>query len=385
MSLTTPLAIGSGGTGQSTQQTAINALTAVAGATNEHVLTKDTATGNAIFKAASSLPVVDETAIVFKTGTPANTLTLNVDAFTAARVWTFPDAASTFAGLSVAQTFTAANIFTGTISSTGSGTNSERFGAGATCIGNTSVAIGQGASAGVIATDDDSVAIGQSSSTTGSNACAIGQGATATTNGLAIGANVSAGNATIAIGSSASVQSGSTGLGFSVGGAGTDGVCIGYSADINGVRSVSIGRNAQTNADSISIGYGATAVFPNIQCITLGTNAVATKPNQMTLGSSSFPINEMVFPGGKARIDQFSTTGGVPVLELDQADIDIEFIKFIGSSEDGVADRSLVDAADMTTPGALVGWLQVYIQDEQATNPITDGVYYVPFYAAPSA
>jgi hypothetical protein len=47
------VAIGDGGTGQTTQQAAIDALTAVSGATNEHVLTKDTATGNAIFKAAA--------------------------------------------------------------------------------------------------------------------------------------------------------------------------------------------------------------------------------------------------------------------------------------------------------------------------------------------
>lgn len=49
----TDIAIADGGTGQSTAQAAINALTAVAGATNEHVLTKDTATGNAVFKASS--------------------------------------------------------------------------------------------------------------------------------------------------------------------------------------------------------------------------------------------------------------------------------------------------------------------------------------------
>ena len=49
----TGLPIAGGGTGQSTAQTAINALTDVAGATDEHVLTKDTATGNAIFKAAA--------------------------------------------------------------------------------------------------------------------------------------------------------------------------------------------------------------------------------------------------------------------------------------------------------------------------------------------
>lgn len=49
----TDLAIADGGTGQSSQQAAINALSAVSGATNEHVLTKDTGTGNAIFKAAA--------------------------------------------------------------------------------------------------------------------------------------------------------------------------------------------------------------------------------------------------------------------------------------------------------------------------------------------
>jgi hypothetical protein len=49
----TDLAIADGGTGQSTAQLAINALSAVGAATNEHVLTKDTGTGNAIFKAAT--------------------------------------------------------------------------------------------------------------------------------------------------------------------------------------------------------------------------------------------------------------------------------------------------------------------------------------------
>lgn len=50
--LTSPVAIANGGTGQGTAQAAIDALTAVSGATNEHVLTKDTVTGNAVFKAA---------------------------------------------------------------------------------------------------------------------------------------------------------------------------------------------------------------------------------------------------------------------------------------------------------------------------------------------
>ncbi len=50
--MTGTVAIANGGTGQTTAQLAINALSAVAAATNEHILTKDTATGNAIFKVA---------------------------------------------------------------------------------------------------------------------------------------------------------------------------------------------------------------------------------------------------------------------------------------------------------------------------------------------
>lgn len=47
------LPVAEGGTGQSTAQAAIDALSSVSGATDEHVLTKDTATGSAKFKAAA--------------------------------------------------------------------------------------------------------------------------------------------------------------------------------------------------------------------------------------------------------------------------------------------------------------------------------------------
>ena len=46
----TDVAIADGGTGAGTAQTAIDALTAVSAATNEYVLTKDTSTGNALWK-----------------------------------------------------------------------------------------------------------------------------------------------------------------------------------------------------------------------------------------------------------------------------------------------------------------------------------------------
>ncbi|KKL59202.1 hypothetical protein LCGC14_2217710, partial [marine sediment metagenome] len=48
----TTIAINQGGTGQVTAQAAIDALSAVSGGTNEYVLTKDTATGNAKWKVA---------------------------------------------------------------------------------------------------------------------------------------------------------------------------------------------------------------------------------------------------------------------------------------------------------------------------------------------
>ena len=52
------LGIANGGTGQATAQAAINALSSVSSATNEHVLTKDTSTGNASWKAVpTEVPV----------------------------------------------------------------------------------------------------------------------------------------------------------------------------------------------------------------------------------------------------------------------------------------------------------------------------------------
>lgn len=50
----TDVPIADGGTGQSTAQAAIDALTQVSAATNEYVLTKDTATGNAKWKVGGS-------------------------------------------------------------------------------------------------------------------------------------------------------------------------------------------------------------------------------------------------------------------------------------------------------------------------------------------
>ena len=72
----------------------------------------------------------------------------------------------------------------------------------------------------------------------------------------------------------------------------------------------------------------------------------------------------------------------MPALTLDQADIDYVLMKVIGTAEAASADRTLVAASDYGTPGALVGWIQIEIDD--VGNRITDGDYYIPFYAVPT-
>ena len=94
-------------------------------------------------------------------------------------------------------------------------------------------------------------------------------------------------------------------------------------------------------------------------------------------GSNWVPVAHNVF-------DQSVTDAAVPVIELTQDDVDEDYFKFTGTSDTSV-DRALVDAANFTTPGSIVGWLKIIVVDEQGTNPITDGDYYIPFYSAPSA
>ncbi len=86
---------------------------------------------------------------------------------------------------------------------------------------------------------------------------------------------------------------------------------------------------------------------------------------------------------GALDVDQANASGAKPVITLDQADVDEDFFKFTGTSDTNV-DRALVDAVDFSTPGAIKGWLKINIEDVQATNPITDGDYYIPFYAVPT-
>lgn len=89
-------------------------------------------------------------------------------------------------------------------------------------------------------------------------------------------------------------------------------------------------------------------------------------------------------PLAKLHVHQSSAAGAKPVITMDQADVSEEFIRFIGESATDNS-QSLVDAADLPTPGSIVGWFKIYVEDVRGTDSITDGVYYVPFYSTPTA
>ena len=63
-------------------------------------------------------------------------------------------------------------------------------------------------------------------------------------------------------------------------------------------------------------------------------------------------------PGGKLEIDQSSTTGAIPCLELDQADTDQPFIKFDGDSQSDTSGNITTD----TSIGDLTGYIRIDVE-----------------------
>jgi hypothetical protein len=82
-------------------------------------------------------------------------------------------------------------------------------------------------------------------------------------------------------------------------------------------------------------------------------------------------------PAAKLDISQSSTSAAIPVLTVSQADVSEEFIRFVGSSANGVLTQSIVENADVGT-STLQGWLKVFVQDDG--NQLTDQAYYIPVY-----
>ena len=145
------------------------------------------------------------------------------------------------------------------------------------------------------------------------------------------------------------------------------------------------GASTAYEVGSIKMEQVGAATATNVAAkLSLSTSNTAGRGVRMTIDPDGNVGIKTASPTAQLHVDQSSTTGAQPVLLLDQADVNEDYFKFIGTS-DTSADRALVDAANFTTPGAIVGWLKINVQDDQGTAPIPDGDYYISFSAAPTA
>jgi len=120
------------------------------------------------------------------------------------------------------------------------------------------------------------------------------------------------------------------------------------------------------DADKWKLGTGAA----------VGANVAITVDSALDVGVGTEA------PLGQLHVDQSNAAGAQPAFVLDQADIDQVLMKIIGTAEAASANRTLVAAADYATPGALVGWVQVEVQDDG--NRMADADYWIPLYATPT-
>jgi len=133
----------------------------------------------------------------------------------------------------------------------------------------------------------------------------------------------------------------------------------GASASSITVTAANLTIDTATSGDIIinSAGAGATAI--NIQ------TGSTTRIKIANTGDTVFY--------GTATVD-----GALPVITLDQADVDEPFLKVIGDAALTDLTRNLIDEDDVTTP-TIVGYLKIEILDDG--DQITDGDYFIPFYS----
>ena len=164
--------------------------------------------------------------------------------------------------------------------------------------------------------------------------------------------------------------------GFTDNGAGN--LAVGFTAGYGnqtGTHNTYLGYEAgkgfalQNHSNNIFIGYLAgknvTTGSSNIILADSASLPTATTSSFMNLGNTiysdlttSFVGISETTPTAKLHIDQSSATGAVPVLKLDQADIDDSFIDFIGTS---AADGTRSISSDTTEDSAKFGAIRIEI------------------------
>jgi hypothetical protein len=134
-------------------------------------------------------------------------------------------------------------------------------------------------------------------------------------------------------------------------------VCGGQNNTADGIASFAAGRNADTNSHN--------GVF--IWADNENAAFTADRDKQFKARCS-----------GGAHFVQNDTSAAIPLLTLEQEDIDEPFLKFIGNaSAENVTKTLVVEEMNVHTT-ERIGWFKIEVQDDG--NQITDGDYYVPFY-----
>jgi hypothetical protein len=85
---------------------------------------------------------------------------------------------------------------------------------------------------------------------------------------------------------------------------------------------------------------------------------------------------------GLVHLEQSSLTGAKPCITLDQADLDREYLRLIGTTASATNSYALLGPEFSSAPD-LAGWFRIYVQDDN--DLISDGYFYTPFYVAPTA
>jgi trimeric autotransporter adhesin len=252
------------------------------------------------------------------------------------------------------------------------------MGASANAQGGGSVAIGDGAQAGVDSTgkpsssinygvsigtgtrsNNGAVAIGLDTLADGNKATSLGIRASASaTSSVAIGDSASAtGTEGVAIGvSSKAMGNSGIALGNTASAAGNAGVALGYSTQASGSYSAALGYKAIASGDS-SIALGANANASTTGSVALGQGSVADRANAVSVGTTAV--------GGQRQIINVAAgTQGTDAVNLNQLATSAGSIaSAIGGGSVVNADGSItapsyiVQGATVTNLGAAIGGL----------------------------
>jgi hypothetical protein len=149
------------------------------------------------------------------------------------------------------------------------------------------------------------------------------------------------------------------------------GILLGSGTDA--ITSLGVATNGQ-------LPIGSTGADPVLATLTGTTNqiTVTNGAGTITLSTPQDIDTSCDFQANTVDINQATDDAAVPVLTLTQADVSEDFIKFIGSTNAGDVDQSLVNASDVGT-ATIAGYIKVYIRDDG--DEITDQSYYMPVYS----